>query len=371
MTSFPPKEEFLLLKTFRSEAAKNRRLTGWLKGMEDRGLSREFETLEGVKRYILNWSYLEEINSTRKNFTRKQDIESSRIVHQSVINRLYGESNKNEIKWQDKGGDVTNAQDYFFLTSPLINLPRKDITVLDYGAGYGRAINFLKELGCTRYIATDAIENSYVSQYVYLKTFCDIYDWNFNEVLINDPYLKNLNSKSNFPQINHLPTWQLNKLIDISVDLVLFNQSLTEFSKYPASYALSQVNRLVKEGGFIYIRDNDFVSSEHGLDEDAFFRRRNIIKIYDSPFKQNEDIHGSIRIYRKVSRQLTPTMYVGRLCTRNKIEMFFASICIKNKSTGLSIPFTLKMIPIWVVYSCYLFIRLLFSKCFKFILKKS
>jgi len=64
VTYFIPKEEiFLLIKSFRNEAAKNRKLTGWLKGMESKGVSREFQTLEGVKKYILNWSNLEDFST--------------------------------------------------------------------------------------------------------------------------------------------------------------------------------------------------------------------------------------------------------------------------------------------------------------------
>tara|TARA_A100001388_G_C28752798_1_gene493182 strand:- start:419 stop:1501 length:1083 start_codon:yes stop_codon:yes gene_type:complete len=321
----------ILVKSFQNEAAKNKRLTGWLKGMESKGVSRVFTTLEGIKKYIYNWSYIEQFDNTRENFSRKQDIEASKIVHEKVLSRLFGEMIESDKIWQSKGGDVVNAQDYFFLSSPLINLPRKDITVLDYGAGYGRGINFLKELGCTNYIVTDAIENSYIAQYAYLKTFCDIYSWNLDEAFINSKFLNNLDSKSNIKKIKHIPTWQLKKLVENSVDLIMFNQSLTEFSKQSALYALSEANRLLKQGGYIYIRDNDFITSEHNINEDDFLKKRNIVKIYDSPFKQNHDIHGSIRIYRKATSKLIPTMYVGRLNTRNPSEMFLASIFVKNK----------------------------------------
>lgn len=333
----------VLVKSFRDEAAKNTRLTGWLKGMESRGVSRVFTTLEGIEKYIYNWSYIEQFDNTRKNFSREEDIEASKIVHKKVLSRLFGETTKSYKIWQSKGGDVVNAQDYFFLSSPLINLPRKDITVLDYGAGYGRGINFLKELGCTNYIVTDAIENSYMAQYAYLKSFCDIYSWNLDEAFMSNKFLKNFDSKSNLQKIKHIPTWQLKKLVDSSVDLIMFNQSLTEFSKKSAQYALFEVNRLIKQGGYIYIRDNDFITSEHSLNEDDFLKKRNIVKIYDSPFKQGQDIHGSIRIYRKASSKLIPSMYVGRLNTRNPSEMPLASIFVKNK-----------------VY--YLFIRNLLSK---------
>ena len=44
--------------------------------MESKGVSRVFTTLEGIKKYIYNWSYIEQFDNTRENFSRKQDIEA-------------------------------------------------------------------------------------------------------------------------------------------------------------------------------------------------------------------------------------------------------------------------------------------------------
>lgn len=197
-----------------------------------------------------------------------------------------------------------NATDYWFYTKvPDItgdNIER----VLDFGAGHGRQANlfFEPELhnGQRSMVSVDGIPGSYITAYNYYFAL----GINIQELLLDDS-LGGSELVAKESSIMHIPTWRLNQLQARSTDLIICVQVLREISLEVLDFVLEQFQRVLKVGGFIYVRDHIDRHNPNGADQDAYLEKYGFRKEWSPDFKDKSDyfglehrIHGLPRIWR-------------------------------------------------------------------------
>ncbi len=195
--------------------------------------------------------------------------------------------------------DVYNAQDFHYCASLVPNLG----TVLDYGAGYGRqSFLFPTQIPGLKLFAVDAVEQTYMLQnWVFNKLGLDL--WEYLECFqdATGSRVSAFMGKSQESQVVHIPTWRNDLLPDDYFDLVMFVWCIYEMSEDAARHALETCMRVLKPGGYIYIRDNPHEGShsyapERVLEEAGF-------RLAYYPWKADEkEIHGVPRLYRWTSQ---------------------------------------------------------------------
>ena len=196
--------------------------------------------------------------------------------------------------------DVYNVQDFHYCTA----LGSRIRTVVDYGAGYGRqSFLFATALADARYVAVDAIEQPYLVQRWVFETL-GLARWDY----VDDPDADRASVERALAGSGtfHLPSWRLDLLPDASVDLVLFVWSLYEMSGEAARAAVAACRRLVRLGGYVYIRDMPH-SVSYRFDPERRLRDSGFELLYASRTIAGDELHGRQRLYRRTRSEGTPT----------------------------------------------------------------
>jgi hypothetical protein len=193
--------------------------------------------------------------------------------------------------------DVYNVQDFHYCTA----LGSGIRTVIDYGAGYGRqAFLFAMILDDAHYIAVDAIEQPYmVQRWVFSQLGLARWDYVDDQAAETSSLEEALRGA---PGTLHVPTWRLDLVPDASVDLVLFVWSLYEMSGDAARWAMASCERLVRVGGYVYIRDVPH-SVSYRFDPERRLERAGFELVYASHTIAGDELHGRQRLYRRVAHR--------------------------------------------------------------------
>jgi SAM-dependent methyltransferase len=217
----------------------------------------------------------------------------SAAAHKRLIDALDGVEYEADLHHPQ---DIYNVQDFHYCTA----LGSGIRSVLDYGAGYGRqAFLFATELDGARahYIAVDAIEQPYmVQRWVFEQLGLARWDY------VDDPTptRRSVESALEGPSGTlHVPTWRLDLLPEESVDLVLFVWSLYEMSGEAARSALAGCARLVRPGGYVYIRDVPH-SVSYRFDPEQRLEQDGFELVYASQTIAGDELHGHQRLYRRL-----------------------------------------------------------------------
>jgi SAM-dependent methyltransferase len=194
--------------------------------------------------------------------------------------------------------DVYNVQDFHYCTSLASGIR----TVLDFGAGYGRqAFLFATMLDGARYLAVDAVEQPYmVQRWVFDRLGLARWDY------VDDPAPERTSVEEAFggaPGVFHLPAWRLDLLRDGSVDLILFVWSLYEMSGAAAQAAVAACRRLVRIGGYVYIRDAPH-SVSYRFDPERRLEAAGFALVYASRTISGGELHGRQRLYRRTRQDV-------------------------------------------------------------------
>lgn len=195
-----------------------------------------------------------------------------------------------ELDWHDS----YSVPDLYYVTRAL---GRRPSAVIDIGAGWGRLGMAWKSVGVPFVGVTDAIEQPYVLQHLYLSA---IPDAAFRE-LVGSPRAP---IKPSAGGIVHFPSWRLSDVADGSIDAVSAVQVLREISADALEFLFSEVARVLAPGGVFYVRDNDHEYREaamHQVNVEERLKAAGLSLALAPELKQSVDIHGVPRVYRKES----------------------------------------------------------------------
>ena len=135
-------------------------------------------------------------------------------------------------------------------------------TVLDFGSGVGRQAfvwSYLRH--DVKLYSVDAIESLYLLQAeAFRRLFGDRVVEYFTE-----PAFDSAVELARPDAIVHLPTWRLNAVPSASVDLAICVQVLQELTTPTVRYVLTELRRIVRAGGLLYIRDKEFWTPAHKI----------------------------------------------------------------------------------------------------------
>ena len=109
---------------------------------------------------------------------------------------------------------------------------------------------------------------------------------------------KELNMKSY--RIKHVPSWRFPMLSDSSMDLLTANWVLNELNYAGILWILAQASRVIKKGGYFYIRDGYILKpGMHMIDYDDVLTRIGFERTAQLTFKNRFDLIGVPRLYQK------------------------------------------------------------------------
>ena len=196
------------------------------------------------------------------------------------------------------GYDIYNAIDYQIISENYNNFN----VVLDFGSGYGRlgAMFAYKENKKT-FISVDCIESNYILQNLFLsllkpQNFHEYFDYEF------------LNKRMEISEENsiyHIPTWRMNFIKDLSVDLITSVFVLPEINEFALKKFITESKRVLRKNGLIYLRDHLYQTGEnnhkgaHKLNTEKELKEAGFELVYKGAYKDNKDIYGIPRLYKK------------------------------------------------------------------------
>jgi SAM-dependent methyltransferase len=257
----------------------------------------DFNTYDGPNEIIKWFNWLKEQKSV--SFFPQEELKPfiDKIVSldMDLLRRYNLEYSENEYR---ENVAINTAMDYVFQNSYTMPSRCSVSNVLDFGAGFGRQANLWTQLHeDIIFVGVDAIPKSYCLQNFYYSNLHKP----FFEYLEDPETFEITNSKRG---IYHLPTWRLDLLPDNFFDLIICTQVLNELDKKSVKRLIKVFNRILKPSGKLYIRDHE----DHIMTD-----KRNMNKIltsnsYTLEFRpyliDNEDAHGTVRIWRKLDRNV-------------------------------------------------------------------
>ena len=172
--------------------------------------------------------------------------------------------------------------------------------VLDFGSGIGRqALIWRYERTATALISVDAIESLYILQNeLYTRVWGDSVSDYFTE-----PQRCRSAAEELAPgTIIHIPTWRLAWIPAERVDLVVCVQVLQELPETTLRYVLGQFRRVIRPGGLLYIRDNEFWTPEHRVRVGRELLRTGWHLAFRYPGNEGTDIEGVPRLWTYTGR---------------------------------------------------------------------
>lgn len=202
---------------------------------------------------------------------------------------------------------LARAQDYFFIKKFCKDLPAEPHH-MDIGPGLGCAvIGSMKYLNSTFY-ALEASPMSYGVQRHYFR-FLSPYSGSYLDViecenyqLHNDAIKKEINKKDY--KIKHIPSWRFPWVTDKSMDLLSATFVLNELNYAGILWILSNASRVVKKGGYFYIRDSEILKpGTHSIEYDKVLLKMGFEKVSELRFKDRHIYFGIPRLYRKIDSQ--------------------------------------------------------------------
>ncbi|KLN58954.1 hypothetical protein WH96_20235 [Kiloniella spongiae] len=238
-------------------------------------------------------------------FTGNKEYEelrsNSAFVHKNVLKMLFSSG---FIKSEPHAGyDIWNAIDGHIVSQICPDAK----SVLDFGSGYGRlGAVFGDTFRNGVYVSVDCIEVSYILQNLFLSLmaparFHEYCDYAFER----RSFKVDCNNEN---AIYHLPSWRLDLVGANQIDLITAVFVLPEINEFALLDFVKQANRMVRDGGYIYLRDHLYHSGEdnhsgaHRFNTEELLSASGFQLIYQGKYKDNIDIYGIPRIYKKTGK---------------------------------------------------------------------
>ena len=190
------------------------------------------------------------------------------------------------------------AQDHWLLrSSAAAGLPRPSV-VLDLGPGNGRLANPLMRgpEPVDVLVAVEGIAGPYLTQRAYYAGLglrvADYLD-------VDAPDRFDVVAATVQHDVVHLPTWRLDLVPDASVDLVCAVQVLKELPAATVRFVLGHLQRVVRPGGALYVRDHVAGHDLTGLPTDDLVREHGFVLDFAPDVRDRVDLHGVPRVFRR------------------------------------------------------------------------
>lgn len=169
--------------------------------------------------------------------------------------------------------------------------PTPTHTVLDFGSGIGRAsLIWCWEREDVAFLSVDATESLYLLQAeLYRRLYKDRVREFYDRGALTVPVAPGV--------VGHLPTWQLDRLPDQSVDLIIAVAVLNELPPPTLHLALEQFRRVIRPQGLLYIRDQEFWTPEHRLRVGRLLLSQGWHLAFRFPGNEGSDIWGVPRLW--------------------------------------------------------------------------
>ncbi len=190
------------------------------------------------------------------------------------------------------------AQDAWLLRSPTAAGLARPRVVLDIGPGNGRLANPLLH-GPERadvLVAVEGIVGPYLTQRAYYAGL----GLHVADYLDHDgPGGFDVAALSAGHDVVHLPTWRLDLVPTASVDLVCAVQVLRELPATTVRFVLAHLQRVVRPGGALYVRDHLEGHDLTGLPTDDLVAAHGFTPTWAPRVRDRIDLHGVPRVWRR------------------------------------------------------------------------
>ncbi len=243
---------------------------------------------------------------------RVNDYDEMRAYIEGVIRRLYysfipfEHSVELDSEVYIESTAVVRAQDYSAIRSLCPNI-KSDINHLDIGSGMGsHAVYSLKGFNSSFY-SIEAVPHTYAVQrdfYRFLSggnsTYLDLVECE-NFGLDNSEMSKLVNSSGKY-RIKHIPSWHFGLIKEHTIDLITATWVLNEITFSGIMWLISQCSRVLKKGGYIYLRDSSKLKPlRHQINYDDLLIKLGFKETGRLNVRNRVDFYGIPRAYCKVT----------------------------------------------------------------------
>jgi hypothetical protein len=178
---------------------------------------------------------------------------------------------------------------------------------LDFGPGMaGHAVwNSIFNNGSGTYLGAEINDANYALQRQNLNYIAANLKQQYTDYLsletMGIPLSKSLNSNKLNSGYSQIPSWNLVQLSENSVDLITATTVLNEITYAGIGYFAEQVLRLLKVGGYLYIKDSGKTKpGRHNVNYEKFLINCGFKEVTDlQNLVHRRNIHGLPRLYRK------------------------------------------------------------------------
>lgn len=236
----------------------------------------------------------------------KQALNTIRANLMRYFHSLVPFSSAETIGFQDylESTATVKAQDYGFIRTHLTELPDRP-TQIDIGPGLGANALYSTLCLSARYIAVDANPYSYSAQRSLFRfaagadgRYLDTIDAESIQVP-NDQIRSLANSNATF-DIVHLPSWNFDWIHNESANLVSATWVLNEVNPAGIAWLLFQIDRCLRVGGYVYIRDSEKLKpNRHSTNYDQALQALGYTTVARLDVRNRIDMHGIPRAYQK------------------------------------------------------------------------
>lgn len=201
---------------------------------------------------------------------------------------------------------LARAQDYSFIKTFATDLP-ESVDHLDIGPGLGSHAMYSLGALKSRYMGLEASPLSYAVQRHVFRSIAPAPGDYLDPIECENFGLdyaaleEQLNSDNSY-RIKHLPSWHAPLVNSDSIDLVTASFMLNEVTYSGILWLLSHASRLLRKGGFFYIRDSSKLKpGRHSINYDHVLVDLGFVEVGRLDVRNRVDFYGIPRIYRKQS----------------------------------------------------------------------
>ena len=204
-----------------------------------------------------------------------------------------------------EGMATMRTVDYCFIKK-FANSLSTGFNHLDLGPGLGTHALYSLEEFKSNFYAVEAVPYTYEMQRYFFRylsltwpQYLDIIEC--ENFCLNDKKINyELNENPNY-RIRHVPSWNFQLMKSQSIDLITATFMLNEISEAGLLWLLSNSLKVLKNGGFFYIRDSGQLKpGKHNINYDELMLKLGFKLVKRFNARNRVDLHGIPRLYQKI-----------------------------------------------------------------------